>query len=221
MEQTIETLKKSLEKEKSDNIKLQEDRQNLFKTYEAVEQQLNLLKEKSDKSLKKDNEFTLNYHQLEVEYNNLQENYNEINNLLQQEKNEKEDLVTSNNDLEQYCAELQQQRNDLEKKYGNLQNEYLLCSQEVKKNKSELHNSLEMQKELESIKNQEIEFCHKQIESLQKVYFYYYSKKKKKSYSFKISFLTYIYYTIMFSMLYIYIYILFYFKIKGIIWFKR
>eukprot|EP00833_Pecoramyces_ruminatium_P006927 jgi/Orpsp1_1/1180959/evm.model.c7180000075257.1 len=168
MEQTIESLQKLLEKEKLENTKLQEDRQNLFKTYEAVEQQLNLLRKKSDKSLEKDNELTQKYHQLEIKYSDLQKNFKEINDTLEQEKNEKEDLITSNNDLEQYCAELQQQRNDLEKKYGDLQSEYLLCSQEVKKNKNELHNSLEMQKEVENLKNQEIDFCHKQIEALQK-----------------------------------------------------
>jgi len=169
MEQNLEDMKKVLEKEKSENAKLQEDRQNLFKTYEAVEQQLNLLRQKNDKTIEKDNEFTQKYHQLEIDYRELQQNFNEINDILEQEKNEREDLIASNNDLEQYCAEIQQQKNDLEKKYGELQSEFLLCSQEVKKNKSELHNSLEMQKEVENIKNQEIDFCHKQIENLQKV----------------------------------------------------
>lgn len=168
MEQDLVTLQKLLEKEKSDNAKLQEDRQNLFKTYEAVEQQLNLLRQRSDKSLEKDSEFSQQYHQLELDYRELQQNFKEVTDLLEQEKNEKEDLVVSNNDLEQYCAEIQQQKNDLEKKYGDLHNEYLLCSQEVKKNKNELHNSLEMQKEVENLKNQEIDFCHKQIEALRK-----------------------------------------------------
>jgi len=170
MEQDLVTLQKLLEKEKSDNAKLQEDRQNLFKTYEAVEQQLNLLRQRSDKSLEKDSEFSQQYHQLELDYRELQQNFKEVTDLLEQEKNEKEDLVVSNNDLEQYCAEIQQQKNDLEKKYGDLHNEYLLCSQEVKKNKNELHNSLEMQKEVENLKNQEIDFCHKQIEALRKVF---------------------------------------------------
>jgi len=168
MEQTIESLQKLLEKEKLENAKLQEDRQKLFKTYESLEQQLNLLRKKSDKSLENDNALTEKYHQLEANYNDLQENYKKINDLLEQEKNEKEDLITSNNNLEQYCTELQQQNNDLEKKCDDLQNEYLLCNQRIKKNKDELHNSLEMQKEVENLKNQEIEFCHKQIEALQK-----------------------------------------------------
>lgn len=110
MEQNLETLRKELEKEKEENTKLQNDRQNLFKTYEAVEQQLNLLRKKSDKSIEKDSEFSQQYQQLESNYRELQQNYKEVNDALEHEKNENEELIANNNDLENYCAELQQQK---------------------------------------------------------------------------------------------------------------